>query len=85
MFCEILTGIMILDFYVNNNVPDCLLVIPGEAAQGSTWGRRRKVEEGCEENIGQIVHLERAQGFGNGEKELKSKDVWFLIVYSVSL
>ena len=35
--------------------------------------------------IGQIVHLERAQGFGNGEKELKSKDVWFLIVYSVSL
>lgn len=74
-----------LGFYVNNNVPDSLLVTPGEAPQGSSWGRRRKVEEVCEENIGQIVHLERAQGFGNGEKELKPKDVWFLIVYSVSL
>ena len=31
------------------------------------------------------MHLERAQGFGSGEKELKPKDVWFLIVYSVSL
>ena len=41
-----------LGFYVNNNVPDCLLVTPGEAPQGSIWGRRRKVEEVCEENIG---------------------------------
>ena len=38
-----------LGFYVNNNVPDSLLVTPGEAPQGSSWGRRRKVEEVCEE------------------------------------
>ena len=31
------------------------------------------------------MHPESAQGFGNGEKELKLKDVWFLTVESESL
>lgn len=65
-------------FLVNDNVPGCLLVTRGEATQGSGQGRRR-VEEGCKENIGQRVQLERVQGSGNEEKELRAKDVWLLI------
>lgn len=65
-------------FLFNDSVPGCLLVTQGEAAQGSGQGKRR-VEEGCKENIGQRVQLERVQGPGNEEKELRAKDVWLLI------